>query len=159
MKPKLYLETTIPSYLTARPGRNLIRAAHQQLTDEWWKKRRSHFDLFTSQFVYDEAALGDAVAAEERLQILRPVARLSVTKAVIELTGHILASGRIPQKAATDAAHMAIASVHGMHFLLTWNCRHINNAEIYTHVGAICAAQGFPLPIICTPEELMGGSP
>lgn len=156
MKPKLYLETTIPSYLAARPGRDLIRAAHQQLTNEWWETRRFNFELFTSQFVHDEAALGDSTAAQERLHILTHIPRLTVTNAVIELTDHILASGRIPRKAATDAAHMAIASVHGMHFLLTWNCRHINNAEIYSHVADICAAQGHPLPIICTPEELMG---
>jgi hypothetical protein len=156
MAQRVCLETTIPSYLTAWPSRDLIIAGHQQLTKEWWRARRNEFDLYISQFVLDEASAGDAQAAQERLVILKPLPLLDISDTVLELASAILEEGIIPVKAARDAAHIAVSAVHGIDFLLTWNCAHIANAQIVKRVQAICTRQGFPCPLICTPEELMG---
>jgi predicted nucleic acid-binding protein len=138
MKSSLYLETTVPSYLTSRPSRDLIIAGHQEITREWWEKRRDTFQLYISQLVIDEASAGDPVAARERLKILQDLPLLDITPEVTELATGILASGKIPRKAATDAAHIAIAAVHGMDFLVTWNCVHIANAAIAKALASIC---------------------
>jgi hypothetical protein len=156
MKPKVYIETTIPSYLVGRPSRDLIVAAHQELTHEWWQTRQDNFDIFISQFVIDEASLGDPVLSRQRLKIIRNLAQLNITQDVEILATEIVLSGAVPEKASTDAAHIASASVHAMDYLLTWNCTHIANAEIYKKVQTVCKAKGFTCPIICTPEELMG---
>ena len=156
MKSRLYLETTIPSYLTSRPSRDLIVAGHQQLTRKWWEKRRGAFELYLSQLVLDEASAGDQGAARDRLKAMRDFPLLDVTPEVTELATRILASGKIPRKAATDAAHIAIAAAHGMDFLLTWNCVHIANATNARALAAICRALGSDCPVICTSEELMG---
>src|ERR1039458_3299547 len=138
MKSRLYLETTIPSYLTSRPSRDLIIAGHQQVTIEWWENRRETFQLYISQLVVDEAGAGDPVAALKRLKVLQGLSLLDITPEVAELASSILASGKIPRKAATDAAHIAIAAVHGMDFLVTWNCLHIANAAIAKSLAFIC---------------------
>src|SRR5262249_25109890 len=156
MAQRVYLETTIPSYLTAWPSRDLIIAGHQQITKEWWQVRRTEFELCISQFVLEEAEAGDAQAAQERMAILTQLPLLDVSDSVLELASAILQTGIIPTKAARDAAHIAVSAVHGIDFLLTWNCAHIANAQIVKQVQAICAQHGFPCPVICTPEELMG---
>lgn len=156
MTPTLYLETTVPSYLTAWPSRDLIRAGHQQITKEWWLKRRAGFDIYISQFVLDEAAAGDAEAARERLAALQGLPLLDLTDEVVDLAGALKSSLALPEKAVTDAAHIAIAAVHRMHFLLTWNCTHIANAEMFVGIEKACSERGFSSPVICTPEELMG---
>ena len=156
MKPRLYLETTIPSYLTARPSRDLIVAGHQEITREWWEKRAAAFRLYISQLVIDEASAGDPAAARQRLKALQDLPLLDITPEIAELASSILAAGKIPRKAATDAAHIAIAAVHGMDFLVTWNCIHIANAAIAKALALICRQHGCECPVICTPEELMG---
>lgn len=156
MKPKLYLETTVPSYLTAWPSRDLIRAGHQQITREWWQVRRARFDIYISQFVLDEAGAGDSEAARERLAALRGFPLLDPTDEVVELAEALTASLVLPKQAVTDAVHIALAAVHGMHFLLTWNCAHIANAEMVPAIESACRERGFECPVICTPEELMG---
>ncbi|MGH9609901.1 MAG: type II toxin-antitoxin system VapC family toxin, partial [Bryobacteraceae bacterium] len=130
MKAKLYLETTIPSYLAAQPSRDLLVAAHQEITRDWWQARRSAFDLFISELVVQEVRAGDARHAGERLEILRGISILPVDDEILELAEHLIAEGAIPRKAAADAAHIAIATVYGCEYLLTWNCRHIANAEL-----------------------------
>jgi len=156
MKSRLYLETTIPSYLTSRPSRDLIIAGHQELTRQWWEKRRDAFQLFISQLVVDEASAGDPIAARSRLKVLQDLPLLDITPEVAELASSILGSGKIPRKAATDAAHIAIAAVHGMDFLVTWNCAHIANATIAKALASICREHACECPVICTPEELLG---
>jgi hypothetical protein len=155
MKPKLYLETTIPSYLTSRPSRDLIIAGHQQITREWWGRRKKRFDIYLSQLVIDEARMGDAEAARERLKAIRRLPLLDITQEVEDLAARIIASGIIPEKAGTDAAHIAIAAVHGMQFLMTWNCVHLANAILVRKVEELCRNRGYECPVICTPEELM----
>lgn len=159
MKPRLYLETTIPSYLTAWPSRDLVVAGHQQITKEWWSRRRSDYELFISEYVHYEAACGDPTAAQARLEVIADLPELAITENVGLLTARLLTAGLMPPNAAVDAGHLAVAAVHGMHFLLTWNCTHINNATIEADLRALVAREGYALPVICTPEELMGGLP
>ena len=156
MKYKLYLETTIPSYLTSWPSRDLVIAGHQQITKEWWKKRKRAFDIYISQLVVDEAKAGNDEVARERLKAIGGLPLLDITEKVGRLAIRILTSGVIPKKAATDAAHIAIATVHGMEYLMTWSCVHLANAIITKAVARICRQEGFECPIICTPEELLG---
>ncbi len=156
MKARLYLETTVPSYLTARPTRDLIRASHQQITQEWWEHRRKDFEVFISQLVLDEAAAGDPSAAGQRLAILADLPLLDLSEDVFSLAAVLVQTLALPARAATDAAHIAVAAVNEMHFLVTWNCTHIANAEMATKIHDVCRRHGFTAPVICTPEELMG---
>src|SRR3990172_5690979 len=156
MKSKLYLETTTPSYLPSRPSRDLIIAGHQQITREWWHTRRNRFDIYISQFVLDEAKAGDPEAARDRMKAIRDLPLLDITPEVEVLAVSLLESRVIPRRAATDAAHIAIAAVHGMDFLMTWNCVHLANAAIAKAVAGVCREHGLECPVICTPEELLG---
>jgi len=156
MKPKAYIETTVVSYLTARPSRDLIMAAHQQLTQERWENRRPDFDLYASQLVIQESSAGDVGMAQQRLEMLDDLPLLEVNPEAISLARTLVEKGPIPEKAAVDALHIAVATVHGMNYLLTWNCKHIANAERQAGVAKICREAGYGPPIICTPEELLG---
>ena len=155
MKPKVYLETTIPSLLTAWPSRDLIIAGDQQITKEWWRTRRGDFELFVSQVVLDEAAEGDKAAASARLAEVQGLPVLEVNGDVERVARTVLQTGLIPAKASNDALHLAVAAVHRMHFLLTWNCRHLANAAIGGQLAAACQEAGFGMPVICTPRELI----
>jgi predicted nucleic acid-binding protein len=154
MKPTLYLETSIVSYLTARPSHDLIRAAHQQVTRDWWEMR-SNFDLYVSQLVLDEAKAGNAVAAERRLLALREASLLELTPETGRLADELLRRGGMPAKAYVDAVHVALAAINGLDYLLTWNCTHIANATMRVKIDDICRASGFEPPVICTPVELV----
>jgi hypothetical protein len=157
MKQRVYVETTIVSYLTARPSRDLILAAHQEVTREWWERRRADFDLFISQLVLDEAGRGDPEAAKRRVELLVGVASLQATDQVKGLARELLQTHALPQEALEDALHIALAAASGMDFLLTWNCRHIANAETAPAIRATIERSGFDPPVICTPDELIGG--
>ena len=154
MKPSTHVETTIVSYLTARPTRDLVRAAEQEVTREWWEGRAT-FALYVSQLVLDECAAGDADAASRRLAALGEVAILDTTEEAIALGRHLVAAGGLPSKAGADALHIAVAAVHGLDFLLTWNCTHIANARTRGKIEGICRAAGYDPPMLCTPMELM----
>jgi hypothetical protein len=156
VKQRVYLETSIVSYLTARPSRDLIVAAHQEVTRQWWEGRRQEFDLHISQLVLNEAAGGDPAAARTRLALLNGISQLPVTGEVIELGGAIMADGLLPPKAGIDALHIAVASVHDMDVLLTWNCRHLANAELLRELARYLGNKDYEIPVITTPEELMG---
>ena len=155
MKPRLYLETTIPSYLVARPSRDAIMRGQQIATREWWDHHRSRYDVFVSEFVDLEASRGDATMSATRIASIVTLPRLAVNEAIRNLAADILAAGLIPAKAAVDAAHIAVASVHGMDMLLTWNCTHIHNIAISRQIERICARAGFQCPVICTPFDLL----
>ena len=156
MLASVYIETTIPSYLTSWPSENLLRASHQKTTKDWWAKRRGDFSLYISQFVHDEAARGDASAASDRLNALSGIPFLPITEITESLTLALLDELQLPPKAALDAAHISISATNGVDFLLTWNCRHINNAELIPRIEATCRRFDVACPVICTPEELMG---
>ena len=152
---RIYIESTIPSYLVARPARDLIQAARQQLTKDWWEFSRASHELFTSQIVLDEIAVGESAMAKLRLESLQAVPLLPVADEVKELARKILESGLLPAAADRDAAHIALASTYNLDILLSWNCRHIANAAIQSRLRRLVEAGGFELPVICTPEELM----
>ena len=156
MKPRLYMETTIPSYLIAAPSRDLIVAAHQQITKHWWENHRDNFDNYVSQFVLDEARARDPALAKQRIKIISKFPKLELNDGAKLLAAALVNSKVIPAKAAIDAAHVAIATVHGMNFLMTWNCAHIANAIMSQSIQNVCNENGFNCPVICTPEELMG---
>ena len=155
MKPRVYLETTIPSYLTAWPSRDLVRAAHQQVTRDWWDKRRTEFELYISQVVLRECQAGDATAAAERLRVLQDLPSLEQTGEATALARALVAGVPLPERAVVDALHVAIATVHGMDYLLTWNCTHIANATLREPIASVCRASGYEPPAICTPDELV----
>jgi hypothetical protein len=155
MKPRLYLETTIPSYLVARRSRDLRLAADQETTLQWWETERHDYELFISQAVVTEVSQGDVNFAAARLDHLRDLPLLPRTPAASALITHLLASGIIPAVAEDDAAHIGLAAAHGMDFLLTWNCRHINNHHIRSRIERARAAYDLTMPDICTPAELM----
>ncbi len=155
MKPRLYLETTIPSYLVARRSRDLRLAADQEPTQEWWEARRQNYDLFISEFVRAEAQRGDAQAAAARLAFLEGIPLLSEPPAATELTEQILGARLLPPQAALDSSHIALATIHAMDYLLTWNCKHIHNVAIIRQIERLCERQGYTCPIICTPNDLM----
>lgn len=155
MKSSVYLETTIPSYLTAWPSRDLVRAAHQQITRDWWQKRRIKFELYISQVVVRECLAGDATAAAERLKVLHDLPLLEQTDAATQLAQILVDQVPLPDRAAVDAIHVAIAAVHGMDYLLTWNCTHIANATLREPIESICRANGYEPPTICTPDEML----
>jgi hypothetical protein len=156
MKPSAYLETTIPSYLTAWRSPELVMAARQQITREWWDSRRNDFDLFISQLVIDEASAGDPDAAARRLAVLEGLPLLEPGDGAEELVAALVKALAIPPRAAADAAHIALTVVNGIDFLLTWNCTHIANAIYRPTIESTCRAAGFRMPVICTPEELLG---
>jgi predicted nucleic acid-binding protein len=154
LKAKVFLETSVISYLTARPSRDIVYAAHQQITREWWDQR-SRFDLYVSQAVLREAARGDADAATRRLAALKGIPVLAVTAEASELAELFLLRKTLPAKAAVDAVHIAVAILNGMDYLLTWNCSHIANATVRGKIAQVCQEAGLQRPVICTPEELM----
>ncbi len=155
MKPRLYLETTIPSYLVARRSRDLRLAADQETTQEWWTDRRQNYEIYISQFVREEAGRGDAQAAAARLSLLAGIPTLPEPSSATDLAEQILATRLIPPQAALDAAHIALATVHGLDYLLTWNCKHIHNVAIIRQIERLCERQGYTCPVICTPNDLM----
>lgn len=157
MRESVYLETKVISYLTAWLSRDLIRAAHQQITQEWWQRRRNDFELFVSEFVINEASAGDKEASEERLGALEGIPLLDVNLGVENLAKNLIAEKALPARAVTDALHIAVASVHGIDYLMSWNCRHIANAEMQSAIEKVCEENGYKCPKICTPEELLGG--
>lgn len=152
-KPTIYIETSIVSYLTAFGSRDLVLAAHQELTRGWWESRND-FGLFASQVVIEEASAGDVGAANRRLDALRDIPLLNVTDDAVMLATGLVRDGGLPQKARLDAFHVAIATVHGIDYLLTWNCKHIANAALRGKIENICKAAGYQPPVICTPFEL-----
>lgn len=139
----------------ARPARDLLQAARQQLTRDWWDSQRTKHELFTSQVVLDEIAFGEKAMARLRLETLQAVPLLPVTDEAKELARKILTSGLLPATSDRDATHIALASAYEMDILLSWNCRHIANAAIQMRWRRLAEAVGCTLPVICTPEELM----
>jgi predicted nucleic acid-binding protein len=155
--PRIYIETSIVSYLTARPSSDLVLAARQKLTRSWWSTQRQRYSLFISEFVTREAQLGDPAASAARLQALTGLIVLDVSPDVLLLGRDLIARGLLPRKAVFDALHIAVAAAHGMDYLLTWNCKHIANAAIRPGVEALCRSRGWEPPVLCTPDELWEG--
>jgi hypothetical protein len=155
-QPSVYVETSIISYLVARQSRDLIVAGHQQLTSDWWEARRGLYRVVASPLVFREATLGDPQVAAKRLAVLADIPLLEMREDARELARCFVRGGPVPAKAEADAVHIALAAVHGVEYLLTWNCKHIANAELQPALTRISHTEGYALPILCTPEQLMG---
>ena len=151
----VYLETTFISYLVSPPSRDLVVAAHQQLTRDWWEQRRDHFRCVVSQVVRQEISAGDQAEARKRLEIADSLDVLAASPDAETLTDAIMNARILPARAVQDAAHVAVATVHSVQYLLTWNCKHLANAQISKQICDICSNRGFDMPQICTPEELL----
>ena len=149
----IYVETSIVGYLTARSASDVVFQARQELTRRWWQKRREGFDLYISQLVLDEAGAGDPTAAADRLRLLEGLPLLGESAKADRLADLLIARHLLPAKAAADAQHVALAATAGVDYLLTWNCKHIANADLLPALYETLRAEGFPPPLIVTPEE------
>ena len=155
MKPTAYIETSVVSYLTARPSRDVVVAGYQAITREWWRDASDRFDLVASALVVAEARAGDSDAAQSRLMALEAITLLDATQNAEELARNLLDLGAVPRQAADDAAHIAIAVANGVDYLVTWNFRHIANAAMRARIERVCRQSDYEPPVICTPNELM----
>jgi len=152
----IYIETTIPSLYVARPSSLLVEAARQQLTRNWWDDCRSDFDLVCSQTVIDECSRGESEMASKRLDLLGNIPLLELSDEVLTISQDFLERGIIPEKCPDDAVHIAVASIHNIDYLLTWNCKHIANPRNWRRISDCLSAHGYRSPVICTPEDLIG---
>ena len=155
-KKTVYIETSIVSYLTARSTSDLLASAWQMITVEWWKTQRHRFNLYTSDVALEEARKGNLEAAARRLKALSDIPILPITGSVVALSKVLIQGKALPTRAIDDALHIAVSAVHDVDYLLTWNCRHLDNAETKPIVRSICSIHGHTSPEICTPQELMG---
>jgi predicted nucleic acid-binding protein len=154
MAQSVYIESSVISYLVARPSRDVVVAAHQAITEAWWQSQRAEFDLFVSSLVIQEISRGDAAASEKRLQAVDNIPLLATSPEAQRLAEDLLAKGAVPANSEEDALHIAIAAAGGIEFLLTWNFRHINNAQTKAVITTVVESHGFACPILCSPEEL-----
>jgi predicted nucleic acid-binding protein len=157
VKSPVYVETTIISYLTSRESTELLLAAHQQATRDWWNNFRGDYDVYVSEAVIVEARGGDPEAAERRLEVLALLPEIEISNDSRDLAKELMDKIPLPAKAELDALHIAVAVTNGMDYLLTWNCRHIANATIRHKIEEVCRTAGYEPPTICTPLELMYG--
>jgi hypothetical protein len=155
MKPSVYIETSVIGHLAMRRSALLVTAANQQVSREFWDDHRSRFDLFVSLAVVDECTAGDAEAAAEREVFLHGIPVLGVDDDVLALAQSLMTGIPLPEKAAVDAVHIAVAAVNGVDYLVTWNCKHIANPALRCIIEAVCRAAGYDPPVICTPPELI----
>ena len=156
MKESIYLETTIISYYSSRPNRDIVIAGHQQITKDFIDKSALQYDIFVSELVIEECKSGDKEAAILRLELLKTFNLLELNDAALSLAKSLVSSKIVPNQYAEDALHIALATMHGMDYLVTWNCKHIANAHIRNKLEKAIRNHGYVLPVICTPEELMG---
>ena len=153
--PTVYIETSIVSYLRQRPSSQVVMAARQLLTHQWWNDERGNYELVTSQYVLDEASAGDPVLAAERRESLVGISLLPLDDRIGVIASEIMSRAILPPKTIVDALHIAAAAHHGIDYLLTWNCKHIANAKILPRIHEVLADSGCFIPIICTPQEMV----
>lgn len=157
VKPIVYLETSFISYVCRRLSNDFLISAHQRVSRDWWENKRESFDICISQLVLDEVTAGNRDESLKRIELIKGIREILITPESISLAKNFIESGALPKKAADDALHMAVAAVSGADYLLTWNCKHIANAQIVRIITSICLASGYKSPVICTPLELNGG--
>ena len=155
----VYIETSVVSLLVAKPSRDALIAGQQQVTRDWWKLRRESFACITSDETRAESARGDAEQVRRRLAALGGLPSLPITPEVESLAAEFLRTGALPAAARSDAIHLAVATIVRGDYLLTWNCRHLANAQILRRLEREAVRFGWALPTVCTPLELMGDLP
>jgi hypothetical protein len=156
MKEIVYIETSFVSLLVADPSRDVSVAGNQQVSRDWWQWRRPAFTCITSDETRMEASRGNARQVRQRLEALAGLPTLPTTPAAADLAARFLGTGALPPAAAVDAVHLAVATLAGADYLLTWNCRHLANAQILRRLEREAAIHCWNLPKVCTPLELMG---
>jgi len=151
---KVYVESSVISYITARPSRDLVVSARQAITNEWWEQKRKKYDVYISELVIEEIASGDKEAAQKRLDAVKAIPNLEITETAKELASLLISSGAVPDNSPEDALHIGLAAAQGVEYLLTWNFKHINNATKRADITQLIESQGFLSPVLCSPEEL-----
>jgi len=154
MNPIVYLESSVISYLTARPSRDVVIAGRQAITLDWWENHRQHFELRVSALVEEEISQGDATAAQRRLDLIQDIPNLLISDAATELAELLIKQGAVPEGSEEDALHIAIAAAQGVDYVLTWNFKHINNATTRKLIIKTVETYSFTCPLLCSPEEL-----
>jgi predicted nucleic acid-binding protein len=155
IQPSVYIESSVISYYSSKPSRDLIVAAHQQITTEWWESSLPNFDAYISQVVLDEIRQGDTVAADRREKSVEPFAVLEMRPDIAKLAYEYFSEIKLADKKRADSFHLALAAWHGIDYLVSWNCIHIASARVRKIVERINEKHGIDTPVICTPEELM----
>ena len=155
IKSRVYIESTVVSYLVARPSNNPILAARQRASWQLWEDYADRFEFVISSIVRDEIRQGDANAAQRRLEFISSLRVLELLPEIDILAQKLLDTGAIPRNSESDAQHIAIATVHRVEYLVSWNHKHIVNKNKREHINQVCQAAGFQPPTICTPIELM----
>jgi predicted nucleic acid-binding protein len=152
--PSVYVETSVIGYLTSWPRKDVTVAGHQRTTRTWWATATDRFELFVSQPVIDECSEGDQDAVLDRLDCIRALSVLPTTAEAESLANELMCERAVPSSEPRDALHIALAAVHGVEFLVSWNFRHIVNASLRPVIERVCRDNGHEPPILCTPEEL-----
>jgi hypothetical protein len=146
VKPQIYVETTVVSYLTARPSRNTLAMLRQQLTNIWWEECLPDYSPVISKMVLDEIMDGDAEAAGRRLAVVQGFPVLGDSPEISALAKELVAQGAIPTKAKEDATHLAFCAINRIPYLVTWNFKHIANETMRSRLKSICEQAGYPFP-------------
>jgi predicted nucleic acid-binding protein len=155
MKKRVYIETTVVSYLTAKPSRDIMVVGHQEATRELWPELSTKYETYVSALVYEEARRGDPDQARVRLAAIKPFPMLDIDKEARTLAEKIIAKRGIPAEYPEDALHIAVAAVNGIEVVITWNIGHLNNPFTRKMVRQIVEGEGYGCPEICSPEELL----
>ena len=155
IKLRVYIEPTVVSYLVARPSNNPILAARQKASQRLWEDYADRFEYVISQLVQDEIQRGDVTAAQQRLEVVSPLTVLEILPEVDVLVQKLLEAGAVPGNSEPDAQHIAIATVHDVEYLVSWNHKHIVNEHKREHINHVCQEAGFQPITICTPAELI----
>jgi len=151
---KVYVESSVISYITARPSRDLVVSARQAITNEWWEQKRKKYEVYISELVIEEISSGDKEAAQKRLDVVKQIPNLEITEIAKDLATLLISSGAVPENSPEDALHIGLAAAQGVEYLLTWNFKHINNATKRADITQLIESQGFLSPVLCSPEEL-----
>lgn len=155
MKPLVYIESSVVSYLTARASDDPIKSAWQAVTQQWWSTRLDQVTACISPYVIEEVNAGDPVAAKQRVDAIRGLNLLAVNTEIEALADFLLMGGGLPAKARFDALHVACAAYHQVNIVLTWNFKHIANPVQLPVMRGLCAARGYRLPELVSPLEMM----
>jgi predicted nucleic acid-binding protein len=155
MKPSVYVETTIPSfYHEVRTDADMV--ARRDWTREWWDDHRQKYDVFTSMAVLDELERGNFDKREDAISFLDPIPFLEITESIADTVAYYINNQVMPADPGGDALHLAIASAYECDFILTWNCRHLANANKFARIRQVNATLGLFVPSLVTPLELLG---
>jgi hypothetical protein len=151
----VYIESSVISYITARPNRDIVISARQAVTIEWWETYRNQFEIYVSELVLEEIGCGDPMAASHRIAIVKDIPILVISQSAISIAQALVKEKAIPESSTEDALHIGIAAVQNIDFLLTWNFKHMNNANTRIKIASIITELNYSSPIICSPEELI----